>query len=42
MLSSLLSNIMLNLFDKELKAKKLHFTRCADDIIILAKSEKCK
>ena len=39
-LSPLLSNIMLNLLDKELEARKLHFTRYADDTIILVKSEK--
>ena len=39
-LSPLLSNIMLNLLDKELEARKLCFTRYADDTIILVKSEK--
>ena len=39
-LSPLLSNIMLNLLDKELEARGLHFTRYADDTIILVKSEK--
>ena len=36
----LLSNVMLNLLDKELEARNLHFTRYADDTIILVKSEK--
>ena len=36
----LLSNIMLNLLDKELEARNLCFTRYADDTIILVKSEK--
>lgn len=39
-LSPLLSNIMLNELDKELEARNLHFTRYADDTIILVKSEK--
>ncbi len=39
-LSPILSNIMLNLLDKELKARNLHFTRYADDTIIIVKSEK--
>lgn len=39
-LSPLLSNIMLNLLDKELEARNLHFIRYADDTIILVKSEK--
>ncbi len=39
-LSPLLSNIMLNLLDKELEARNLHFTRYCDDTIILVKSEK--
>lgn len=39
-LSPLLSNIMLNLLDKQLEARGLHFTRYADDTIILVKSEK--
>lgn len=33
-LSPLLSNIMLNEFDKELEARKLHFVRYADDCVI--------
>ncbi len=39
-LSPLLSNIMLNKLDKELEARGLHFTRYADDTIILVRSEK--
>ena len=39
-LSPLLSNIMLNELDKELKARGLKFVRYADDCIILVKSEK--
>lgn len=39
-LSPLLSNVMLNKLDKELEARGLHFTRYADDTIILVKSEK--
>ena len=39
-LSPLLSNIMLNELDKELKARGLNFVRYADDCIILVKSEK--
>lgn len=39
-LSPLLSNIMLNKLDKELESRGLHFTRYADDTIILVKSEK--
>ena len=39
-LSPLLSNILLNKLDKELEARNLHFTRYADDTIILVKSEK--
>ncbi len=39
-LSPLLSNIMLNLLDKELETRGLRFTRYADDTIILVKSEK--
>ena len=39
-LSPLLSNIMLNDLDKELKARGLNFVRYADDCIILVKSEK--
>ena len=31
---------MLNLLDKEIEARNLHFTRYADDTIILVKSEK--
>ena len=37
-LSPLLSNIMLTELDKELEARRLHFTRYADDCIILVKS----
>lgn len=37
-LSPLLSNIMLTELDKELEARGLHFTRYADDCIILVKS----
>lgn len=39
-MSPLLLNIMLNLLDKELEARNLHFARYADDTIILVKSEK--
>ena len=39
-LSPLLSNIMLNKLDKELEVRGLHFTRYADDTIIMVKSEK--
>lgn len=39
-LSPLLSNIMLNLLDKELETRNLRFTRYSDDTIILVKSEK--
>ncbi|MFQ7469484.1 reverse transcriptase domain-containing protein [Amedibacillus dolichus] len=39
-LSPLLSNIMLNELDKELEARGLHFTRYADDCIILVGSSK--
>ena len=39
-LSPLLSNIMLNKLDRELEARGLHFTRYADDTIIMVKSEK--
>lgn len=39
-LSPLLSNIMLNKLDKELEVRELHFTRYADDTIIMVKSEK--
>ena len=38
-LSPLMSNIMLNELDKELARRGLHFTRYADDCIILVKSE---
>lgn len=38
-LSPLLSNIMLNELDKELKARGLRFTRYADDCVIAVKSE---
>lgn len=38
-LSPLLANIFLHEFDKELVARGLHFTRYADDCIILVKSE---
>ena len=38
-LSPLLSNIMLNKLDKELEARGLHFTRYADDCVILVRSE---
>lgn len=38
-LSPLLSNIYLNILDKELEARNLHFTRYADDSVILVKSE---
>jgi group II intron reverse transcriptase/maturase len=38
-LSPLLSNIMLNELDKELEARGLHYTRYADDVIIVVKSE---
>lgn len=37
-LSPLLSNIMLTELDKELEARGLHFTRYADDCIILVRS----
>ena len=37
-LSPLLSNILLDKFDKELERKKLLFVRYADDVMILAKS----
>jgi RNA-directed DNA polymerase len=37
-LSPLLSNILLDKFDKELERKKSPFARYADDVIILAKS----
>lgn len=39
-LSPLLSNVILNELDKELEARGLHFTRYADDCIILAGSSK--
>ncbi len=39
-LSPLLSNIMLNELDKELKFRDLNFVRYADDCIIVVKSEK--
>lgn len=39
-LSPLLSNVMLNELDKELRARNLNFVRYADDCIILVKSEK--
>lgn len=39
-LSPLLSNIILNELDKELEARGLHFTRYADDCIILVGSSK--
>lgn len=39
-LSPLLSNIMLNELDKELKIRGLHFVRYADDCIILVGSKK--
>ena len=39
-LSPLLSNIILNKLDNELEARNLHFTRYADDTIIMVKSEK--
>ena len=38
-LSPLLSNIMLNKLDKELEARGLHFTRYADDCVIMVRSE---
>lgn len=38
-ISPLLSNIYLNVLDKELEARNLHFTRYADDCVILVKSE---
>lgn len=38
-LSPLLSNIMLNELDKELRARGLNFTRYADDCVIVVKSE---
>lgn len=38
-LSPLLSNIYLNILDRELEARNLHFTRYADDCLILVKSE---
>lgn len=38
-LSPLLSNIYLNLFDKELENRHLHFARYADDCVIFVKTE---
>jgi len=38
-LSPLLSNIYLNILDKELEGRNLHYTRYADDCVILVKSE---
>lgn len=38
-LSPLLSNIMLNELDKELRVRRLNFTRYADDCVIVVKSE---
>lgn len=38
-LSPLLSNIMLNELDKELEARNLHFTRYADDCVIVVRSK---
>lgn len=38
-LSPLLSNIYLNILDRELEARNLHFTRYADDCVIMVKSE---
>ena len=38
-ISPLLSNIYLNILDKELETRGLHFTRYADDCVILVKSE---
>ena len=38
-LSPLLSNIMLNELDKELESRGLRFTRYADDVVIVVKSE---
>ena len=37
-LSPLLSNVMLNELDKELESRGLHFTRYADDVVIVLKS----
>lgn len=39
-LSPLLSNIMLDVLDKELESRELHFVRYADDCIILVRSGK--
>ena len=39
-LSPLLSNIMLNELDKELRNRGLRFVRYADDALIFVKSEK--
>lgn len=38
-LSPVLSNIYLDKFDKELETRGLHFTRYADDVVILVRSE---
>ena len=38
-ISPLLSNIYLNILDKEVEARGLHFTRYADDCVILVRSE---
>ena len=38
-ISPLLSNIILNELDKELEMRGLHFTRYADDVLIVVKSE---
>ena len=38
-LSPLLSNIMLNELDKELESRGQHFTRYADDVVIVLKSK---
>ena len=38
-LSPLLSNIMLNELDKELESRGQHFTRYADDVVIVVKSK---
>ena len=38
-LSPLLSNIMLNELDKELESRGRHFTRYADDVVIVVKSK---
>lgn len=39
-LSPLLSNIMLDVLDKELEKRKLKFVRYADDFVILVKSKR--